>query len=217
MHMLYHVPDIPAAIGKVSRITKPGGTVQVSTNSPAHLAEINDLMDTAIATQFGRPAQALPPLRFTTENGATMRGREFASVTLHAYEVLLSIPSAEPVIAYIASIRDPSRAHVGGAAGLLRGARRHCRAGRAGHPVREQLPRHHPHGRLRLLLEPVPLDERPLSGRGGIMADITRLMVKAMSFLAFWSLRDSQVQAACVTNPIHFRYVSGDWNRRRAQ
>ncbi len=114
MHMLYHVSDIPAAIGELRRITKPGGTVLASTNSPAHLAEINDLMGAAIASQLGRPAQALPPLSFTTENGAAMLSREFASVTLRTYEVPLSIPSAEPVVAYVASIRDPSRAHVGG-------------------------------------------------------------------------------------------------------
>ena len=41
MHMLYHVPDISAAIRELRRITKPGGTVLASTNSSAHLAEIN--------------------------------------------------------------------------------------------------------------------------------------------------------------------------------
>jgi SAM-dependent methyltransferase len=39
MHMLYHVPDIPAAIRELRRVTKPGGTVLASTNSPTHLAD----------------------------------------------------------------------------------------------------------------------------------------------------------------------------------
>jgi hypothetical protein len=62
-------------------------------------------MGTAIASQLGRPARALPALSFTTENGAAMLSREFVSVTLHTYEVPLSIPSAEPVVACVASVR----------------------------------------------------------------------------------------------------------------
>ena len=113
MHMLYHVPDIPAALRELRRITKIGGTVLVSTNSAAHLAEIDDLMDAAISRQLGRPVQAMPALGFTTQNGAAMLGREFSSVKLHTVDVSLSIPSAEPVIAYAASIREPSLAWVG--------------------------------------------------------------------------------------------------------
>ena len=33
MHMLYHVPDVPAAVAESRRIVKPGGTVLASTNS----------------------------------------------------------------------------------------------------------------------------------------------------------------------------------------
>lgn len=113
MHMLYHVPDIPAAIRELRRITKQGGIVLASTNSSNHLAEIDDLMDAAISRQLGRPVQAMPALSFTTKTGTAMLSREFSSVTLHAHDVTLSIPSAEPVMAYVASIREPSLAWVG--------------------------------------------------------------------------------------------------------
>lgn len=33
MHMLYHVPDVPAPVAELRRIVKPGGTLLASTNS----------------------------------------------------------------------------------------------------------------------------------------------------------------------------------------
>jgi SAM-dependent methyltransferase len=113
MHMLYHVPDIPAVIRELRRITKRGGTVLASTNSSAHLAEIDDLLSAAVSGQLGRPARAMPALSFTTQNGAAMLSREFSSVTLRTLDVPLSIPAAQPVITYVASIREPAIAWAG--------------------------------------------------------------------------------------------------------
>ena len=113
MHMLYHVPDIPAAIRELRRITRPGGTVLASTNSPGSLAGILDLLDAAISRQLGRRATAMPALSFTTQTGADMLSREFSSVTLHTHDVPLSIPSAQPVIAYAGSVREPVLARIG--------------------------------------------------------------------------------------------------------
>jgi SAM-dependent methyltransferase len=113
MHMLYHVPDIPAAIRELRRITKPGGTVLASTNSSAHLAEIDDLLGAAIASQLGHPVRAMPALSFTTQTGAAMLSREFSSVTLRTLDLPLSIPTAQPVITYVASIREPCLAWIG--------------------------------------------------------------------------------------------------------
>ncbi len=113
MHMLYHVPDIPAAIRELRRITKRGGTVLASTNSSAHLAEIDDQLSAAISSQLGRPAQAMPALSFTTQNGTAVLSREFSSVTLRTLDVPLSIPAAQPVITYVASLREPALAWAG--------------------------------------------------------------------------------------------------------
>jgi ubiquinone/menaquinone biosynthesis C-methylase UbiE len=107
MHMLYHVPDIPAAIGELRRITKPGGTVLASTNGAAHLAELDQLLGTAVASQLGRPVQPLPALSFTTQSGKAMLSRQFSRVTLRTLDGSLSIPAAQPVVSYIASMRDP--------------------------------------------------------------------------------------------------------------
>jgi SAM-dependent methyltransferase len=113
MHMLYHVPDIPAAIRELRRITRPGGTVLASTNSSGFLTEIHGLLDAAISSQLNRPIRAMPALRFTTESGAALLSREFSSVTLRTHDVPLSIPSVQPVIAYVASIREPILARIG--------------------------------------------------------------------------------------------------------
>jgi SAM-dependent methyltransferase len=113
MHMLYHVPDIAAAIGELRRITKPGGTVLASTNSSGHLAEIGELLDAAVSTQLGRPVRAIPADSFTTQTGTVMLSRVFSSVTLRTLDVPLSIPTAQPVITYVASIRAPTLAWIG--------------------------------------------------------------------------------------------------------
>jgi SAM-dependent methyltransferase len=113
MHMLYHVPDPGAAIRELRRITRQDGTVLASTNGPAHLREINQLLDGALSSQLGRQAQAAPADSFTTQTGTDMLGQEFSSVTLRTVDIPLSIPSAEPVLAYVGSLREPILAHIG--------------------------------------------------------------------------------------------------------
>ncbi len=113
MHMLYHVPNVPAAIRELRRITKPGGVVLASTNGSGTLAEIVALLDAAVSSQLGRPVRTMPALSFSTQTGTALLGREFSSVILHTHDVALSIPSAQPVITYIGSIREPTLALIG--------------------------------------------------------------------------------------------------------
>ena len=113
MHMLYHVPDVEAAVAELRRVTRPGGTVLASTNSPGSLAEIHELFDAAASGLLGRPAQALPPLGFTTESGTAILAPQFSDITLRRHEVPLSFPAAEPVVAYLSSIRAPVLAYAG--------------------------------------------------------------------------------------------------------
>jgi SAM-dependent methyltransferase len=113
MHMLYHVPDVPAAIRELRRITKRGGTVLASTNGPDHLAEIRELMDAAISSRLVRPVRPMPADSFTTQTGTASLSREFSSVTLRTFDVPLAIPAAQPVITYVASLREPIVAMTG--------------------------------------------------------------------------------------------------------
>jgi hypothetical protein len=87
--------------------------VLASTNGSAHLAEINELLGAAVSGQLGRPVRSMPALSFTTQTGTAMLGREFSSVTLRTLELPLSIPSAQPVITYVNSVREPILASVG--------------------------------------------------------------------------------------------------------
>jgi len=113
MHMLYHVPDVPAAIRELRRITKRGGTVLASTNSSDHLAEIHELLDAAVSSQLDRRVPAMPADSFTTQTGAAILSQEFSSVTLRTLDLSLSIPTAQPVITYVASVREPTLAWIG--------------------------------------------------------------------------------------------------------
>jgi SAM-dependent methyltransferase len=113
MHMLYHVPDVPAAIRELRRITKRGGTVLASANGPDHLAEIRELMDAAISSRLVRPVRPMPADSFTTQTGTALLSREFSSVTLRTFDVPLAIPAAQPVITYVASLREPIVAMTG--------------------------------------------------------------------------------------------------------
>jgi len=113
MHMLYHVPDAAAAIRELRRITRSGGTVLASTNSPGSLAEIHDLLDEAISRRLGRPVRAMPALSFTTQTGMALLSQQFSDVALRTHDVSLSIPGAQPVVAYLGSIADPVLARLG--------------------------------------------------------------------------------------------------------
>jgi len=113
MHMLYHVPDIRAAIGELRRIVKRGGTALASTNSAGTLAEVHSLLDATVSGLLGRPVRALPDLSFTTENGTALLEEAFSDVSLHAKDTVLSFPAAQPVADYISSIREPIERSVG--------------------------------------------------------------------------------------------------------
>ena len=82
-------------------------------NSSAHLAEINDLLVAAVSSRLDRPVRAMPADSFTTQTDTAILSREFSSVTLRTLDLSLSIPTAQPVIAYVASIREPILAWIG--------------------------------------------------------------------------------------------------------
>jgi ubiquinone/menaquinone biosynthesis C-methylase UbiE len=113
MHMLYHVPDVRAAVRELRRIVKPGGTVLASTNSADTLEELHDLLNAAVSELLGRRVETRPALGFTTETGRAVLEPEFSEVSLRRHDVLLSFPAAQPVTAYLGSVRDPVLSHVG--------------------------------------------------------------------------------------------------------
>jgi SAM-dependent methyltransferase len=108
-HMLYHVPNRPAAYAEFCRVLRPSGQLYAATNSRDTMRELDDLV-----RRFRHaPAQASGALRpmndsrlpqgFNLEHGAAELSHWFAAVTLHRYEDALVVPDAEPLVAYVRS------------------------------------------------------------------------------------------------------------------
>jgi hypothetical protein len=55
----------------------------------------------------------VPADSFTTQTGTGILSQEFSSVTLRTLDVPLSIPTAQPIVTYLASIREPTLALIG--------------------------------------------------------------------------------------------------------
>ena len=95
-HMLYHVQDRPRAFGEIARVLRPDGRFHCSTNGRGHLAQLAALSPEPmnIAT-FGE--------EFGLETGPAQLERFFTEVKVERFDNSLRVPSAEPVLAYIAS------------------------------------------------------------------------------------------------------------------
>jgi hypothetical protein len=74
---------------------------------------VHDLLNAAVSELLGRPAETRPALGFTTETGRAVLEGEFSEVSLRRLEVSLSFPEAQPVTAYLGSVREPILSHIG--------------------------------------------------------------------------------------------------------
>ena len=77
MHVLYHVPDIPAGVAELRRVLRDGGVLYALTNSDRAQHELLDLV-----TACGGDAAAFGDARFSNENGGALLRTAFAEVTL---------------------------------------------------------------------------------------------------------------------------------------
>lgn len=104
MHMLYHVPDVPATVAELRRVVRPGGTLLAATNGAQHTMEINAVIDAAVLEVTGQPWNR-PVFSFTLESGEALLATAFGRVKRHDFREVVTLPSVEPIIAYIESFQ----------------------------------------------------------------------------------------------------------------
>lgn len=116
-HMLYHIPDIDAALKEIRRVLKPNGKVLIATNSIHTMPELQVLMRRAIVllTRYGatqvRPP-ALPSDSFALENGTRILAHHFFAVVRHDNPGQLVFTEIEPAITYLESMRELRQDHL---------------------------------------------------------------------------------------------------------
>jgi len=104
-HMLYHVPDIPRALGEVRRVLKPSGCCYAATMGRANMKEMDELA----AHFFSLPRMTDSTARFGLESGDAYMRAAFSDVKLERYPDSLVITEAAPLMEYICSMRVRSR------------------------------------------------------------------------------------------------------------
>lgn len=108
-HMLYHVPDPPAAVAEFRRVTRPGGQLLVVLNGRDHLAELRELMVVTAAAAGPPTAEIVAEYVasygvVTLDTGAELLARVFSSVQRHDFSAELLLADAQPVAGYVASM-----------------------------------------------------------------------------------------------------------------
>jgi SAM-dependent methyltransferase len=135
-HMLYHVPDLPRAIGQLRRALRPGGSAVVVTNGPNHTHETDGILRRAVGEVTGRAATLDTfRARFGPDTAQTLMSVAFDRVETYHTGGPVIVPSPDIVEDYLASIAPE-------AAGLTEGPLWTAVLGRAGELVREHVEQH---------------------------------------------------------------------------
>jgi SAM-dependent methyltransferase len=108
-HMLFHVPDRPAAAAEFRRVTRSAGQVLVILNAADHLAELRALAAGAAAgLGVGDPGiwdERQRHVSMTLGPGQQLLSGVFEAVERHDFLGQLVLPGPEPVSRYIGSMR----------------------------------------------------------------------------------------------------------------
>jgi SAM-dependent methyltransferase len=97
--MLYHCPDIPAAVSELRRVLREDGVLVAVTNGAEHLKELR-----AIRAAVVPRAASVVSERFSLENGAAFLAAAFDDVQTLRFDGELRVPAVEPVSRYVASM-----------------------------------------------------------------------------------------------------------------
>jgi SAM-dependent methyltransferase len=89
--MLYHVPDVPKALGELARVLEPGGRLVAVTNYRDHLQEARQLI--------GAPPRTFSA--FSGENAEDLLREAFSTVECRAAAGEIRFPTRESVAQYV--------------------------------------------------------------------------------------------------------------------
>ena len=101
--MLYHVPDLPRALGEIRRVLKEGGTLYAGTGGKPDGPGLGDWAAKAKAGGGGGTRDLRAAQGFTLENGAAALEPFFGRVTRELYEDALEVTEVEPLVDYVQS------------------------------------------------------------------------------------------------------------------
>lgn len=108
-HMLYHVPDLQAAVKELRRVLAPGGVCVIVTNGSAHMRSLRDLVESAVRKATpGWEMKSPSTHHFSLENGYSQLRTAFASVACvrPVSAAPVRVRDANLAADYVASIRD---------------------------------------------------------------------------------------------------------------
>jgi SAM-dependent methyltransferase len=91
--MLYHVTDVPTALGELNRVLRRGGRFVAVTIGNDHLSEL-----------WSAAGIRMEPPTFSRENGERLLGKFFDRVERHDLEAWADFPDREVAMGYLGSV-----------------------------------------------------------------------------------------------------------------